>query len=360
MKILHCIPTLECGGAERQLSYLSPELARRGHEVHVTFLRGGVNLERLCRSHVHLHQLKARSKYDPLLLWQLDRLIRKIRPDIIQTWLINMDILGGLAALSKRMTWVLRESSCARIGHNTFKRNLRQRLGKKAQAIIANSNGGVCYWRMRGYKGKDFLIPNCLPLEEISAEELACLPGMGKYSGENFVLYAGRMLDEEKNVEKLILSLFNINQKIKIKAALCGDGPERVRLAELINKNGYKDRIYLPGIVNNVWGVMKRADVFVSVSHYEGRPNSVLEAMACGCPLVVSDIPAHREFLDERCAVLVDPQNVEAIAQGIRMVLENLESAGARAEVARAKVGAWSIPAIANQYEQVYQDILKC
>ena len=57
MRLLYCIPDLEYGGAERQLSYLAAELARMGHEVHVASRRGGPNLERLKSAGVVWHPL---------------------------------------------------------------------------------------------------------------------------------------------------------------------------------------------------------------------------------------------------------------------------------------------------------------
>ena len=90
MKILYCIPSLEYGGAERQLSYLAPELVRQGHEVHVAFVRGGLNLERLQNRGVHLHQIAAWSNYDFRIFIQLLGLVRKLRPGFIQTCLPQM------------------------------------------------------------------------------------------------------------------------------------------------------------------------------------------------------------------------------------------------------------------------------
>ncbi|HMA54166.1 MAG TPA: glycosyltransferase, partial [Acidobacteriota bacterium] len=93
MRILHLIPKLSAGGAERQLSYLASELARGGHEVHIGYSREGP--ERPDLIGVVLHRLESRSNYSPLLLRQLVRLIRSVKPDVVQTWILQMDILGG-------------------------------------------------------------------------------------------------------------------------------------------------------------------------------------------------------------------------------------------------------------------------
>ena len=98
--------------------------------------------------------------------------------------------------------------------------------------------------------------------------------------------------------------------------------------------------------------------MLVSVGFFEGRPNAVLEAMACGCPLVVSDIPAHREFLDEGSALLVSPEVPAAIAQAIGSVLTAPDDAARRAKEARAKAAQWSNQAMARQYAHVYQEVL--
>ena len=85
---------------------------------------------------------------------------------------------------------------------------------------------------------------------------------------------------------------------------------------------------------------MKASDAFVSTSTFEGQPNAVLEAMACGCPLVVSDIPAHREFLDDQTAAIV-PLKKDAFVKAILYVLQGSE------EIARRRSAApWAAVAI--------------
>jgi len=358
-KILYCINAITAGGAERQLSYLAPELARKGNEVHLAYLKeGGSNLERLQNSPVHLHKLKAASNYDPKIFCDLLRLVWNIRPDLIQTWINQMDILGGLVALIKGIPWVLRESNSLKAWPPNLKTIIRKWEGCAATAIVANSQGGAECWQLWGFSGPMFVIGNALPVEEI---DIAAPTGLFKSSNgqqDKLILYVGRMEDRQKNIYNLIQALLRIVTGGNVKALVCGDGPDLVRIKAYVRDFGGEDKILLPGVVKNVWGLMKECDVFISVSHYEGLPNSVLEAMACGCPLVVSDIPAHREFLNEQSAVLVNHLDPTAIAEGLRDVLENPQTARTRAKIAQEKVSGRTISAVANQYEEVYHKIL--
>lgn len=270
-----------------------------------------------------------------------------------------MDILGGLVALIKGTPWVLREpSSLKACSSNSWKNIFRRWLGRSATAIIANSQGGAGCWNVWGFSGPTFVVGNALPIEEIDIAKPTQLFKSGNGQQEKFILYAGRMEDRAKNIYNLVQALLILLDEGNVKALLCGDGPDRAGITTYVKKCRAEDKILLPGIVNNVWGLMKEADVFISVSHYEGLPNSVLEAMACGCPLVVSDIPAHREFLNEQSAVLVNHLEPTAIVKGLREVLENPEPAQTRAKTAQEKLSGWNISAIANQYEEVYQKIL--
>src|SRR6185295_4143315 len=111
MRIMYCIPTLEGGGAEGQVAGLATEVARLGHEVHVVFSREGVNLDRLKAGGVAAHRVGRGRNNDPGIFFGLLRLIRKLRPNVVQTCLTQMDVLGGAAALLTRTHWVLAEVS---------------------------------------------------------------------------------------------------------------------------------------------------------------------------------------------------------------------------------------------------------
>lgn len=356
--ILHCIPTMGGGGAERQLAYLCRGLAERGWEVHVAFLREGTNSQLLHESGAVPHTIPCRSHYDPMIILWICRLIRTIKPVLVQTWIPMMDTIGGLACRITGTPHVIGERCTSEAHSGNLKDLLQIFVASSARAIVSNSSGGDEYWRARNNRRlRRFVIPNALPLQEIRqvvpvpAEELGVRPG------QKVVLYVGRF-DKQKNLKNLIRALGRVARKSTIVAFLCGDGPERPAIGRMISEEGPSVQIFLPGYVTNVWSWMKRADVFVSVSLFEGMPNTVMEAMACGCPIVASDIPPHREILDDDSATFVSPDDPISIAAGIDRLLGDPEVAGRKALCAKERASRWSIPIMAELYERAYLEIL--
>jgi glycosyltransferase involved in cell wall biosynthesis len=361
MKIFHLIPNLSGGGAERQLSYLAPELVRMGHEVHVVYVSQGPEKSEM--PGVVLHQLKLRSNYDPFLLWQVIRLIHVIKPDIIHTWIMQMDIIGGIAARLTKVPWLLREPSSIMAYSASWKNNLRVRVGSGARAIVCNSLGGMEYWKIRLPHKYSCLVPNGLPLQKIDLISRALPAGLAE-SQRPIVLYVGRLTSDisaSKNLITFLKALASVKQQQDVFGIFCGDGPQRGQLEELRHKLGMDRDVHFTRYLSasSVWAIMKKASVFVSLSAFEGCPNTVMEAMACACPLVLSDISAHREILDENCARFVEPSNVQQIAEAIVQVLKDREASQYRALKAKEKTRKWSISEMAQQYEIIYKQIIK-
>jgi len=336
MKILLCIPILEQGGgAERQLSYLATELVRRGHEVHLVYTRGGTLVEPLAAAGVKLHDVGGRGNHDPRIVVRLARLMRKLCPDVVQTNLPQMDVLGGLAALVTRRRWILQERSAAPSYAHGWKSRLRRLLGRTANTIVSNSAEGDAYWC---FAKKRHIIRSGIP----------SIPATYAESGaSNVVLFAGR-LTEGKNAGTFLDALALLD--VDFTAVVCGDGPLR---GELERKAG--PRVTFTGVVPDVWQRMQRAAVVVSLSRFEGCPNVVMEAMACGTPLVVSDIAAHRALLDDESALFVDPDDPAAAAAAIRSVLSDRDAARARARKALERASQRTIAAMADDYETLYR-----
>ena len=356
--ILHCIPTMEGGGAERQLVYLCRGLVERGWEAHVALLREGPNSRLLRESGAVVHPIRSWSHHDPFNILRICRLIRNIKPGLVHTWFAMMDIIGGAACLITGTPQIISERCSSEAHPGNFKDLLQIFAASGARAVVSNSSGGDEYWRGK-YNGRlrRFVIPNALPLQEI--ERVPPVPNavIGGHPGQKIVLYVGRF-DHQKNLKNLVCALGRVAVNETVAAFLCGDGPMRPAVERMIHEAGLSGRIFLPGYVMNIWSWMKRADVFVSVSLFEGMPNTVMEAMACGCPAVVSDIPQHREILDDDSAVFVSPSDPMSIAAGINRLLGDTEEAGRKVSCAKKRALQWSIQAMAERYERAYLEIL--
>jgi glycosyltransferase involved in cell wall biosynthesis len=345
---------MEGGGAERQLTYLAEGLTGLGWEVHVALLRDGVNLARLERSGATVHRLEVRGNHDPSLVPRVASLIRRIGASVVQTWLLQMDVAAALAALMTHTPLVVTERSCEAAYPPGLKTRLRCLVARRARAIVSNSPGGNRYWESLSNGVERLIIPNGLPLVEIDAASRADLSPYGIGLSDRVVLYAGRF-SAEKNLDTLLAALVGVVSTPGVKAMLCGDGPLRGQIDAAIRHAHLQDRIVTPGYVNNVWEWMKRADVFVSVGMFEGHPNTVLEALACGCRIVASDIEAHRDFLDAEVADFVEPGDQNSIRDAIASALKLPQSGRDRS---RARAERWSMPAVSARYDSLYRQIL--
>ena len=206
---------------------------------------------------------------------------------------------------------------------------VRSTLGRHADGIISNSTGGDAYWGSVRSANSRYVIHNAIPFGEIDQAAARLTPIVTRRNGEKVVLFAGR-LDAGKNVQNLILALAHIASDVPFIALVCGDGPLRQQLEGLASESGIAHRIVFTGYVSNIWTLMKGADAVVSLSQFEGCPNVVIEAMACGCPLVLSDIPAHREVLNGYGAAFVDPDNPAEAGRTIKALLTNGNGARSR------------------------------
>jgi glycosyltransferase involved in cell wall biosynthesis len=350
MRILHLIPTLQGGGAERQLVYLAGGLRALGCDVHVGLRQGGTNLPRLEAAQATVHHLGASSNYDPRLLPAIVGLIRRVKPDVVQTWLTQMDVFGGMAALLTRTPWILSERSSGVDYPKDLRYFLRSALGRHATAVIANSAPGLRCWN--GAPARQLVVGNAIPFAEYT--NVPCDPA--DFGNAKVILFAGRM-EAEKNLPTLIAALREVIAQRDAIALICGTGPLVEEIRASIAAAGTGDRIRLLGFCENLPGLMKRADVLVAPSWFEGHPNVPIEAAAVGCPLVVSDIAAHRSWLDDHAALFAPPADPHALALAILQTLDDPAAARVRAERARELVSHWSVESASSAYLRVYEEL---
>jgi len=349
MRILHLIPTLTGGGAERQLGYLTAELAQRGHDVRVGYLHDGPEPWR--GAPAVAEKLAPLHPWDPRLITRLAARLRSWRPDVLQTWIIQMDVAGGLAAKWTGTPWVLREPTTNVLYERGVKARLRLAVARAGASVVAaNSVGGMDYWSRKAPKVPRVLIENAVPLEAIDA---AVPAATARPTG----IYAGRLVTL-KNVDVALAAAAEVMRERDFDLVLCGEGPERGRLEQRARELGIAERVRFAGFVPDVVPAMKAARFFVSLSDFEGNPNAVLEAFAAGTPAILSDIPAHRAIADDASALFA-ARDAASVAAAIRRALDDPAAAAVRARAARKRVEARSIAAMTDAYEQLYARVVR-
>jgi glycosyltransferase involved in cell wall biosynthesis len=171
------------------------------------------------------------------------------------------------------------------------------------------------------------------------------------------VVAAGR-LTFQKNFGLLVEAFRTVvegNERARL--VILGEGAERESLERLISRLGLQDVVALPGFVPNPYPSMSRAAVFVLSSRYEGLPTALVEAMACGTPVITTDTPGGvREIVgDGRFGLLTPPGDAAALAAAIAAVLAG--SPWTREQI-RDWAAQFSVEAGARAYEELVETLL--
>lgn len=357
--VLQCIASLSGGGAERQVVLLSNELARLGWDVHIAVLDFGQNLSLLETDKVVVHRIKSRSNYDFMIFVRIFHLVWTLKPHAIQTWLPLMDIVGGTTSLLRRIPWLLSERTNA-VAHGAGLRSrIRRFLGRHASGIVANSDGGLDYWRTQGanpclYK----TIPNLVPFGNIESSPSLSRASEGFSQDDVLILYVGRLI-ESKNVASLIKAFSLLKATRNATLLICGDGPLRDVLKALALTLGVLESVRFMGYVGNVYSWMKMVDLIVMPSRYEGMPNAVIEAAAVGCPICLSDIESHRSVLADDAGYFFPYDDIEQMYAAMQGCLESDSSRANSTLKAYESVQRLRPEVVAGEYSDFILGILK-
>lgn len=353
MRILHCIASMKGGGAERQLCYLAKGLVEYGQDVHLIILEKGINYNRLLESGAKIHLIKFNSNYDPRIIISIFKIIRRVKPNILQCWQRPMNLFASVAAMLSGVPFVLAERTNPVFFSKTFKGILVDLITQFASGIIANSKEGVLFWSNKLVRKIPIIcLPNILPVSEINNVK-------GSLSkNANVIIIVGR-LSSEKNQETLLKAISSIEFKsIDFKVLIVGDGDLKNHLLELAKNTELQNKISFIPFTLNVWALIKSADLFVSLSHYEGMPNVVLESAALKTPMLLSRIPEHTNLFTEDDCLFVDQNNVEDVSKNIIYALTNLDCLKSKSVNAFDRITKFQIDNIIPLYLSFYSNII--
>jgi glycosyltransferase involved in cell wall biosynthesis len=374
LKIVHIIVGLDIGGAELALKRLIEALIdspNYHHRVISLTTVGDVGAQMQALG-VEVHAIGMRSARDiPFILWELTRLLRAIKPDVVQTWMYHADLLGGLAARLagiSNVVWGIRTThvDVKRSRATSFVRHVCARLSHYLpHTIVCVAQTALKSHVAIGYDASRMVvIPNGFDLSRLIATteqrqslrahcsfdiNVVVVGFLGRFHPDkgqrNFVQAAGLLAKENENVHFLMAGRdLDANN---------------LQLNRWISDTGFAERFVLLGERADVPVCLAAMDVFCLSSQTEAFPNVVGEAMSMGLPCVVTDV-GDAAMLVANTGVVVPKEKPVALAIGMGQLLAMpYEARQLLGQKANARIQTeFSMHRCTERFEAVYQNVI--
>jgi glycosyltransferase involved in cell wall biosynthesis len=330
MRLSVVFTTMAVGGVGKVFSDLANGLVERGLDVDfVLYKAEGPMLDDLDRR-INIVDLDVLVHPWSLFAFPpLARYFRRQRPDVVLSAVSGPNVAVLLALGLTRVKSKSIVTYHSSVGSETISwllRRLQNRLYRRADRVVAVSGGAADELASAAGLPRSGIevIYNPLDIERIAAASLEKpkVTDWFEAGAAPVVLAAGR-LHPQKDFEALLRAFELVRRRRRTKLVILGDGPSRADLEALAAERGLGGDVRFPGFVRNPYQYMHRAAVFVLSSRFEGLPTVLIEALACGCPVVSTDCPhGPREILEGgRWGRLVPVGDVEALASAIEQTL---------------------------------------
>jgi glycosyltransferase involved in cell wall biosynthesis len=285
IKIVIFIPSLECGGSEKYVSILCNNIDTEKFDITLAVINNTNPFYQISNAAIKVIDLKInRVLYS---FFKVRSIVKQIQPHIIFSNANHLNLYFAIFKnfLAPKITIIARESSIVSINSKRAKwpliyNGLIRHFYKRLHCIVCQSqymqqdligNYGI-------QKEKTTVINNAVEEEYPVNIEL---------QKNKFIAVA--RLSEEKGLDRLIWALSNLS--IPFTCYIIGEGNKKNELQNLINNLNLQNKVLLHGRKNKPYAGMEDAGLFLMSSHYEGFPNTLLEAGMLGLPVVAFNVP---------------------------------------------------------------------
>jgi len=174
------------------------------------------------------------------------------------------------------------------------------------------------------------------------------------------IISIGR-LTRQKDYGTLIKSFKKICESLEARLIILGEGEMRQELERIAHECGVRDNVHLIGWVKNPYSHLKRSDIFVLSSLWEGFPNVIIEALGCGVPVISTDCPTgpNEIITNEENGILIPIHNWEAMADSIIRVLSDKKLYKRIQAAGRKRAEDFNIKKISRQYVEVINKVIE-
>ncbi|PYP90907.1 MAG: glycosyltransferase family 4 protein [Candidatus Angelobacter sp. Gp1-AA117] len=363
MRLVLVTSSLARGGAERVMSLLASFWAEQGKEVTILVLnRGDVTAYPLHPS-VKLRNLgvNAEPAGNFLRKWfrnirkvsALRKAIREIQPELAISFIDQVNVVTLLATRGLGIPVVVSE----RVDPTQYSiggiwNTLRKLTYPYADALVCQTGASLSYFQQR-MTVKGYVISNPVTLPPAGVVR-------AQQSSTHSCVAMGRLV-WQKGFDLLIAAFARVAERHpEWVLKMIGSGPTKDQLEDQVRKLGLELRVVFTGELADPFPVLCAADLFVLSSHFEGFPNALCEAMACGVPAISFDCPSGPAEIirDGMDGVLVPAGDVAALSAAMDRLMANDEERARLAARAPEVVSRFSKEKVLAQWEQLFDNVL--
>ena len=316
---------LTAGGAERVVARLLNSWAESGVNCSLVLTEKTKHFYTV-PGNVNIYEVEENSKNPLINKWRRFKKVRDILTDIYPDVVLSMPEEIGIYVLAamkgtKIPVVVSERNNPWKMPDKPITRLMRILTYPSAAALIFQTKKARSFFPRKQRK-KGWILPNPL---DISALPEPIEPGAER---EKIIYSVGR-LEKQKNFFCLVDAFEIFHRRYPLyRLVIFGEGTQREALQEYITGKGLKKSVFMPGTVKDPMKIVKNGTAFVLSSDYEGMPNALIEALACGVPCIATDCPSGgpNELIDDGVnGFLVPVGDYRKIAEDLERIISERE-----------------------------------
>jgi sugar transferase (PEP-CTERM/EpsH1 system associated) len=367
IRVFHLITELDIGGAQTALLGLLARLNRERYWPSVACFYNGEGLmaQRIRALGIPVSDLGMKDKWRVDALWRLYRSLRQARPTILHTWMFHANVIGRIVGRLARVPIVITSRRNLDIG-GRHREILHRLTGRLDDCTIAVSELVRKTYIARAGVPEDRVITihNGVDAERFPIKDASVAARIRANLGiplDAPVIGTVGRLHRQKDLASLLTAMVQVRARFPaVRLLLVGEGELRGDLEALAKSLGLVDAVTFAGSRPDVAEILATLDVFVLPSLWEGMPNTVLEAMSVGLPVVATAVGGTPEVVvDGQTGILVPPQEPARLAEAIMLLLQDPEFGRKLGRVGRARVmSQFQISETVRRTETLYEQLL--
>lgn len=356
-KILFVVPSLSGGGSERFVFTLAKHISKVKFDVSVYVINSKNTLYKF-QPKDNVHLIEGKIKRVRYSIIELLKIAKKIKPDVIFSTLGYLNIyLGIFSPLFGNTKLIGRESIVIDMYFND-KKNVKSPKVLKSLYNFAYPKLDllVCQSQdmYKSFVNEKIKLPETIIINNpINVEEVISMSNLDEEDkNTSFDLITIGRFNYQKGYDRMIevMDLLVNKENLKITLGIIGAGENKREIEDSISNKGLENHITLLGQQTNPFQYLKNAKLFLLCSRYEGFPNVLLEAGACGKPVIAFDVPGGiNEIVEENTTGhLVENGNSKLMA---KTIIESLARSYDKKDIQSITKNKYGIDKIISTYE---------